>query len=74
MVMDDDDDKFFEVTPTPNNDSANHNNNNNSALTAKQHQMTIKNQVFKVSIIDATTDVTKINFRVQTTTKSFEKQ
>jgi len=63
----DEDDEFFEAAPVS-IESSNYNNNNNASLTPKQQQMTIKNQVFKVSIIDATTDVTKINFRVQTTT------
>ena len=65
----DEDDEFFEAAPVS-IESSNYNNNNNASLTPKQQQMTIKNQVFKVSIIDATTDVTKINFRVQTTTQS----
>lgn len=63
----DEDDEFFEAAPVS-IESSNYNNNNNASLTPKQQQMTIKNQVFKVAIIDATTDVTKINFRVQTTT------
>ena len=70
----DEDDEFFvsAATSQPQTSSSNNNNNNNAALTAKQQQMTIANQVFKVSIIDATTDVTKINFKVQTTTECIE--